>query len=125
MGTYDVSVTREGRWWMVEIPQHDLLTQARRLADVEGEARSVLSVTLDVPPSTIELDIHIHVGGDDLADVRRDIEALKSRAAEAEAQVSTLMRDVAVRMAADEIPVRDIGEVLGVSHQRAHQLVSH
>ncbi len=49
MNAYDVTVTRDGSWWMVEIPALDGLTQARRLSEVTEMSRSYVAVTLDVP----------------------------------------------------------------------------
>src|SRR5665647_2131575 len=34
MKTYDITVTREGKWWMVAVPAIDGLTQARRLSEI-------------------------------------------------------------------------------------------
>jgi hypothetical protein len=44
MQTYDVTLTREGRWWMVHIPALDGLTQARRLSEAELMAREYIAV---------------------------------------------------------------------------------
>ncbi len=45
---YDVNVTRDGRWWMVEVPAIDGLTQARRISEVEEMARSLIAIELDI-----------------------------------------------------------------------------
>lgn len=73
---YDVTVTRDGRWWMVGVPAIDGLTQARRL----------------------------------------------SEAAEACALADS--QSLAQELAAANIPVRDIGALLGLSYQRVSQLVN-
>lgn len=57
---YQAHVTgREGRWWAVAIPAlgEYAHTQARHLADVETEARDYIATSLDVAPSTIEVDV--------------------------------------------------------------------
>ena len=41
MRTYDIQVTRDGRWWMVYVPEIDQLTQARHHGEIEPIARSL------------------------------------------------------------------------------------
>ncbi len=55
MTIYDYRGYREGKWWMVEIPAIDGLTQARHLTDVEDIAPSCISLDQDVPPSEVQL----------------------------------------------------------------------
>jgi hypothetical protein len=55
--TYAVKVTREGKWWMVHIPELDGLTQARNVAEIEGMARDYIAVTLEVPQETVALSV--------------------------------------------------------------------
>jgi len=37
--TYTATATREGRWWLVRVPEIDGVTQARSLAEAEVMAR--------------------------------------------------------------------------------------
>jgi len=48
MITYRAEVTREDGWWMIRIPELDLLTQAVSWNEVETMARSVISADQDV-----------------------------------------------------------------------------
>jgi hypothetical protein len=50
---YDVEVTREGRWWMIRIPELDGLTQARWPGEIRRMARSYIAVSTDQPIDTI------------------------------------------------------------------------
>lgn len=66
---YEAHITgREGRWWAITIPAlgEDAQTQARRIDDVADEARDYLAVTLDVAPSSIEVEVII----DDIGNAR-------------------------------------------------------
>ena len=47
MPTYDIEVTRDGRWWMVHIPALDGLTQARFPEEIEDMARSYIALVTD------------------------------------------------------------------------------
>jgi len=124
--TYDVDVTREGRWWMIGVPAIDGLTQARRVGEIEDMARSLIAVTLDVPLSGVVLGrVSIAVG--DFGDVSEDVALvshLKAEAATAEALAAKHQRVVAQGLVAVGVPLRDVGALLGVSFQRVGQLVN-
>lgn len=125
MNTFDVTVTRDGKWWMVEIPELDGFTQARRLDEVEQMAREYIAVTLDVPLSKVDVDVkHVEVEGRDLAAVRSMVAALRDQLRVFEEAASTYSHLVAQHLSAANVPVRDISSVLGVSHQRISQILN-
>lgn len=122
---YLVNVTREGKWWMVEAPDVDGLTQARRFADVEQAARELIAVTLDVPLSKINVAMVLDVAGKkdldaELATVKQERTEAARLAADAAAHLVALARS----LVAADVPVRDIGAMLEISPQRVSQLVS-
>jgi len=51
------------------------------------------------------------------------VKTARQRLLDVEADAARVNREAARRLAAQGLPVRDIGSLLGVSHQRAHQLV--
>ena len=123
--TYAATVTREGRWWMVAIPELDGLTQARRLAEAELMAREWIAVTLDTPLEDVAVTVTVErVGGIDVAGALAKIRSEREQAAALERDASELQARLAKALAAEDVPVRDIGAAMGVSFQRAHQLVS-
>jgi hypothetical protein len=122
--TYDVTVERDGRWWMVAIPELDGLTQARRLDEVEQMAREYIAVTTDVPLSRVAVRVSgIAADGQDLLEAKILVDGLRRRAKDLEALVGELTREVASALTDASVPVRDVSSVLGVSHQRVSQLV--
>ena len=124
--TYTATATREGRWWMVSVPEVDGVTQARRLSDVGEMASELVAVSLDVPLEEVEVQVVVdQVGEVAVADRLARIHADREEAARLEREASELARALARDLVAEDVPLRDVGEVLGVSHQRAHQLVSH
>jgi len=126
MTTYTVSVTREGRWWIVRVPEIDQVTQARRLSEVTKAARELIAVTLDVPMSTVSVLVRVERVGD-IEDVTGRAEAIRkehARADELARRAHDESRELARQLAGAHVPMRDIGELLGVSHQRVHQLIS-
>jgi hypothetical protein len=124
MKTYDALVSRDGRWWMIEIPELDGLTQARRLDQVEKMAREYIAVTLDVPMSQVAVSVAgVEVAGQDLLEAKALVEDLRRHAKQVEELVADLTRELASALSSASVPVRDVSKVLGVSHQRVSQLV--
>jgi hypothetical protein len=125
MSTYRVDVTREGKWWMVAIPELDDLTQARRIGEAELMAREVIALRTGAALDDIEVDMHIDV--DDISDAAARAEKIRAERREAERleqQALTESKALARELADRNVPVRDIGELLGVTFQRASQLVN-
>jgi hypothetical protein len=126
MTTYQATVERDGHWWMISVPAIDGLTQARSLAEAEKMARSLIAVSLDIDSTSF--DVHLVLQGvGDVADVAAEVNALaalRDRATNAEREATTKATTLAKRLAAQGITVRDIGAILGVSFQRAHQLAT-
>lgn len=122
---YEIHVRRDDGWWVVRIPAIDGVTQARRLEDIAAEARDFIVLDQDVAPSSVEIDItSIVVCDHEFVAAIRDVTTTREAAKAAEADAMAKTRDLARALADAKVPVRDIGEALGLSHQRAHQLVS-
>ena len=127
MKTYTVLAERdEAGWWAVRIPElPGVLTQARRLDQVEEFAREAIDLAISVghaPKGKYAVQVDAHVPGldDDLAVVR----AVRADAERVQAEAAERTRVIARRLADRGLTVRDIGAALGVSRQRAAQLVS-
>ena len=125
MTTYNITVTREGKWWMIDVPAIDGLTQARRLSEIKDMAVSLIAITLDVPASQVGVNIMaMIVDGTDLIERRQQIDTEREAARQAERKVAALMVELVRKLNADHVPLRDIGEAVGVSFQRVHQLLN-
>lgn len=123
---YTATVTREGRFWLIAIPELDELTQARRLGEAELMAREVIALHTDQALEDIDVTIDISRVGDidDVSAKVTSIAEYRAKAAEAEAKAMTESRRLAKELADQGVPIRDIGELLHVSFQRAHQLIA-
>lgn len=124
--TYKVEVTRDGKWWMIAIPELGALTQARRIEDIPTMARELIALEAGVALADVAIEqrIELVAGGEDLAARVRTIRDRRARLSEEEARVQTDMAQFAKELAAADVPVRDIGSLLGVAHQRVSQLVN-
>jgi len=123
MKTYRANLTRDGGYWNVRVPEVKRSTQARNLAEAEAMARDLIAIMEDVPPDSFAVEVKIVLPND----VRRELERsadLREQAAKAQAEAARLAREVAVRLR-DELgmSLRDIGRALGVTFQRAKQLL--
>lgn len=95
-------------------------SQCKRLDQVEAMAREVIAPMLDSDPADVgdvEVDVHLP---DDLAALRRS-----ERLADDARQAAThAQRRAAEQLRAAGLSVRDIGRLLGVSHQRVSQILA-
>lgn len=57
--TYSVSVSREGKWWIVDVPGVDHRTQARSLTEVDEMARDLVSGAIGTDEDSFDLDIEV------------------------------------------------------------------
>lgn len=117
--TYTVNVTRTGGFWHVEVVEINRVTQARTLHEVEVMTRDLIDImTGDTAP---ELDVRVQLpveAREHLAAVER----LREAETQARADAARELRAAAVALKDEGISMRDMGSVLGVSHQRASQL---
>lgn len=122
MSRYTAHVTRDGRFWLIHVPEIDRYTQARNLAEIERMARDLVAVMEGVEADSFELEVTIAMPADVAEHLARAHE-LRAREAQARAEAAAEVRIAAVALKDSGIPLRDLGKLLGVSHQRAHQLV--
>jgi len=125
MSTYEAHVTRNGNWWIISVPAVDGSIQAPTISDVIPKAKEHVAGTLNVPLSTVEVHFaSLVVDGVGILGRARQVRAAREQAEQLEAQAVGHACALAHDLAGEGVPVRDIGEVLGVSDQRAHQLVA-
>jgi hypothetical protein len=107
---------------MVQVPELDLLTQARRLAEVDRMARSIISFDQETDRDSFDLNVQIRLDEDTQAAID-DSRRLRADAEEANRAASASAADAARALSATGMPRRDVGAMRKVSYQRAQQLV--
>jgi len=126
MRNYTVEVHRDGRWWMISVPEIDQVTQARRISEVEDMARSLIAVSTDAPIT----DVAVHVtsiklpDGDDILGPAAEIQERRRQAHRLEATAADATRAYALKLTSAGIPVRDAATLLQVSPQRISQFTN-
>lgn len=121
--TYHVRAERSGRFWAVHVTDLDIWTQARHLRELDAMARDLIAGHLDVPADSLSLDVEVITPVDAAEHLARSA-ALAAQADQARADSAAEVRVAARLMHEAGMPMRDVGAILGVSHQRAHQLIS-
>jgi hypothetical protein len=125
MSEYKIEVERDGRWWMISVPEIEQLTQARRIDEIEDMARSLIAVSTDQPISDITVRIaNICVNGVDVLEGAAQVTRLRHHAVEVEKSAVAASTDFATRLTKANVPVRDIAALIDVSPQRISQLTN-
>ena len=128
MHEFKIEVARDGKWWMVRIPEIDGLTQARRLAEAETMAREYIALAEGIPVDDIKIETaSVRMEQPEfreLLEAARDIRRRRAENQRLEQQVLKDSRDFALWLSTYGVPVRDIAELLDISPQRVSQLAN-
>jgi hypothetical protein len=120
----EVKASREGRFWFLESTQiQGLATQARTVSEIPEMVRDLASLLTGRPETDFE--VHITFDAPEVTAHLQAAEELATKADELKAASAKQRHEAAMVLKRQGVTVRDIGAVLGVSHQRAQQLVSH
>lgn len=121
--TYQLVATREGQWWIVDVPELDYRTQARKLDQVEHMGRDLIALMEDVPADSF-----------DVATVITMPETIAAQLDEAN-RLEREAREVAARAARDRraaarslhkaygLSATEVATLLGVTRARVYQLL--
>jgi hypothetical protein len=124
---YEITVTLEDGLWVADIAGEGLgpaATDVARFPDLETDVRDLIAGLTDTDPGEAELAWRYIIGG---RDVTTTIEILML--AEHNFESAARNREMARQLVLDElrgagVAQKAIGDVLGVSHQRVHQLLN-
>ena len=123
MRSFTARATRSGRWWAITIDEDSRAqTQARRLDQVGAAARGVLVDALVLGVEE-QAKFTVVIDADELEPLRKAALSARVNASVAADKAGEAAVMFAVKAAEAGMPLRDIGALLGVSHQRAHQLL--
>lgn len=123
MRTVTVTAQRGTTAWVLECAEAGAVSQCRRLSQADAEMREAIAYQLGIGQDEFEIRLDIELPEDSLALVARVAE-LRQQAAAATAEANEAQRAAARALAAQHLSVRDIGAVMGLSYQRAAQLLA-
>jgi len=123
--SYRVEPARSGNWWAITVPELDgVLSQARRLDQVEARAREAIALMLDIEEREVgELEVSVEAP-DSVAALLPQMQDSEATANAAGRRAASLRRQVAQRLRDDGYPVRDIGRLTGISYERVGQILA-
>ena len=119
----NAEASRDGKWWLVYVKEVDHYTQARSLAEARHMAQDLAACCLDVPVESVEATLMVQMPGV-AEEAISEAAALFDEAAAARHKAAEKSREAATALRNQGWTLRDIGEAMGVSYQRAHQLVN-
>lgn len=128
--THHVTITREDNLWVAEIPGVGA-TDVEHFADLDLEVRDYVAGMTDADPDELDLEWRYEVNGRDVTGALARFMAAEFELREvAELEAERVAARDAARMAAIE-EIRSAGasqrvaaDVVGLSHQRVHQLIN-
>ena len=121
---YTATAERVGRFWEITVSDLDnRVTESTRLDQAEHMARDLIATWRDVDPATVEVTVTPNIDpaiNGMLAEAHR----LRSQAAAWNMEAAHQITEAAQSLRDAGLSVRDIGSVLGVSYQRAQQIIN-
>jgi hypothetical protein len=132
--TYPVRVEREGTLWVATIEglpvRTNNVTDVEHFAELEREVRDFVATVCDCEPDDFDLTWHYVQGDNEYTLALEQLREWDERLAECSARMAelTATRDDARAAAIQSmqkagLPLRAIGDVLDLSHQRVGQLL--
>lgn len=122
---YRVDAVRSGDWWAISVPDlRGVFSQTKRLNRVEATAREAIAMMLDIEESEVgNIDVQVQPP-QEVAGLLDELHHSVSVAEEASATAARARREAAKLLRDAGFPMRDIGQLLGVSHQRVSQILA-
>ena len=120
--SYEATVERDGRFWLVRVDGIGA-TQARNLRELDAMTRDLVAVMTETPAGEAEVTYQFLLPDTVRGHLDRAT-VLREASARANAEAAAEVRAAARELADAGLTMRDIGQLLGVSYQRAQQLVS-
>jgi len=123
MRTVAVTAERSGKWWVLECDEAGAVSQCRALSQADDEMREAIAYQLGVPEDSFDIRVDVILPPQYVQELERshalyaESERVAHEAAEARSRAAKELHDL-------HMSVRDIGEVMGISYQRAHQLIT-
>jgi predicted RNase H-like HicB family nuclease len=122
--TYTAKYRLENGAWLVELVDEPRVhTFGRTVAAARDAIRDATALWFDVDPRAFDLVEDFSLPGGAVDDQVRAALKARDEAAVADRIASDKTRAVAGRLVDSGVSMRDVGSILGISHQRVHQLV--
>ena len=120
--TFTVTAER-GRdpWWVTECAEVGAVSQVRRLDQAADDIREAIAYLSGLPEDSFDIEV-APVLPDAFWEAMRGAESQRAAAAAANRAAAELNQRAARVLRDEGLTLRDVGHLMGVSHQRAAQL---
>lgn len=112
-----------GDWWVLEAPEVGAVSQVKRLDEAAEEMREAVAYLAGLPIAEVHIDVTPILPQEYVVHAQAAEEA-RILADEAKSKAAAESRSAARVLREHGLTLRDVGAIMGVSHQRAAQLVS-
>ncbi|NED94728.1 hypothetical protein G1H11_05330 [Phytoactinopolyspora alkaliphila] len=117
------TAVREDEHWFVTCDQYPSVhSSARLLTHAREDQRLRIAAHLDVPASTVSVEVRARLPTETAQRIDR-AQNLRGTASWANGTAAKELREAARTLVEMNLSLRDVGTILGVSHQRAHQII--
>ena len=122
--TYTVQVFRDGRFWILDVPELNATGQARSLVTASETARELIALWLDVPIEQVDVRLDYSRIDPQALEMIAGARSEQARAEELTRSAAKRWRDAVRRLVeANGLTQRDAAAVLGVTFARVQQLL--
>lgn len=121
--TFHAEVRRDGKFWLIRIPELDRSTQALRYKDVPVMANELVEIMTGLREDEHDLDITV-ILPTAVQDHLARAEVLREESDRKQAEAATEARAAVRELLAQGLSQREAGQVLGLSFQRINQLAN-
>ena len=122
MRRYTAKVWREGKFWVVTVDGLPMATQARNAREVMELTKDFIASLTEQPESSFEVEYQFDLPAE-VTEALQRAEHLQREAEVARKAAASEARRAARALKDSGLSLRDVGFALGISFQRAHQLI--
>lgn len=120
--TFTVTAERgRGPWWVTECAEVGAVSQVRRIDQAADDIREAIAYLSGLPEDSFDIEVS-PVLPDAFWEAMRGAEDQRDAAAAANRAAAELNQRAARVLRDEGLTLRDVGHLMGVSHQRAAQL---
>lgn len=119
--TYHAEVSRDGRFWLIRVPEINRSTQALRYKDVPAMTGELIEIVAGLGDQDYDLAITVRLPSS-VRDHLARAEVLREEAGRKNSEAAAESRAAVRELIAQGLSQREAGEVLGLSFQRVNQL---
>lgn len=120
--TLEATAYKEGKWWMVSIPEIDGLTQCKTIEKIPEQAADLAAVILDVPADQVAVNV-AYTLPEDAEAANESWHQAQGQLAAAKANVDARLADLARTLKGQGYTLKDIGALTGYTFQRIAQIL--